>query len=254
GDDRPLDLPSRPAQSLLAYLMLTAGVAHRREKLAGMFWPEASEPNARPYLRQTLSRLRQVIEAGGQVHFVADHLSITLEETSEYWLDAAVLERGADLAAALAIYRGDLLPGFYDEWVLLERERLRAVFERKMDSLLEQLGQARRWREVSEWGEHWIALGNVPEAAYRAMMTAHAALDDRAGAAAAYRGCAEALRAELGVEPSAETRALYQQIQGSDLHRPLSLPVPPTALVGRERELAEVTNLLADPACRLLTL
>ncbi len=46
-DDDPVEVLTRPAQSLFAYLVLTAGLAHRREKLAGMFWPDTAEVNAR---------------------------------------------------------------------------------------------------------------------------------------------------------------------------------------------------------------
>ena len=53
-NDITIELPSRPAQSLLAYLVLNAGVTHRREKLASLLWPEATETNARSYLRQAL--------------------------------------------------------------------------------------------------------------------------------------------------------------------------------------------------------
>ena len=60
----PLELPSRPAQSLLAYLALNAGVDHRREKLASLLWPESSESNARGYLRQALWRMRKNLEKG----------------------------------------------------------------------------------------------------------------------------------------------------------------------------------------------
>ena len=253
-DGKPIEIPSRPAQSFLAYLLLTAGIAHRREKLAGMFWPESAETNARGYLRQTLWRVRKVIEADGSVYFAADDLSISFLPTSDYWLDASALERDGDLAACVSVYRGDLLPGFYDDWVTLERERLRAIFERKMGRLLDQCLTGKQWRETLEWGERWIALGGAPEAAYRALMVAYAELDDAAGAAAAYQRCVKALRDDLGVEPGAETRALYEKIRTGGERPPISLPLEPTLLVGRDQELAEVTALLATPDCRLLTL
>jgi len=60
-DDAAVLLPSRPAQSLLAYLVLSAGAAHRREKLAGLFWPDADEDNARSNLRHALFKLRQAL-------------------------------------------------------------------------------------------------------------------------------------------------------------------------------------------------
>ena len=59
----PVLIPSRPAQSLVAYLIFTAGIAHRREKLAGMIWPESSEENARSNLRQALWRARKALDS-----------------------------------------------------------------------------------------------------------------------------------------------------------------------------------------------
>ncbi|NIS79918.1 MAG: hypothetical protein GTO14_06875 [Anaerolineales bacterium] len=64
NNDLVLELPSRPAQSLLAYLVLNTGISHRREKLAGMLWPDSTESNARGYLRQALWRIRKTLESG----------------------------------------------------------------------------------------------------------------------------------------------------------------------------------------------
>jgi DNA-binding SARP family transcriptional activator len=53
-DGVPIELPSRPARTLLAYLVLTLGIRHPRERLAGLLWPDSSESNARKNLRQAL--------------------------------------------------------------------------------------------------------------------------------------------------------------------------------------------------------
>jgi DNA-binding SARP family transcriptional activator len=85
------ELPSRPAQSLLAYLALNAGVTQRREKLAYLFWPEASETNARSYLRQALWRIRKSLESGSlawENYLKLSDIDIYFDETAEYWLDA----------------------------------------------------------------------------------------------------------------------------------------------------------------------
>ena len=66
ANDRSLDLPSRPAQSLLAYLALNAGISQRREKLAGLLWPEASDSNARGYLGRGCARCGRL--PAGQRH------------------------------------------------------------------------------------------------------------------------------------------------------------------------------------------
>ncbi len=63
-DSAPVDIPSRPAQSLLAYLALHPGTPHQREKLAGLFWPDAAEANARSNLRAALWRIRKSLEGG----------------------------------------------------------------------------------------------------------------------------------------------------------------------------------------------
>ena len=72
-DGKLIEIPSRPAQSLLAFLVLNAGIKYRREKLAGMFWPESEEKNARDYLRHALWQLRKAL---GAEFFIADRISI----------------------------------------------------------------------------------------------------------------------------------------------------------------------------------
>ncbi|MCB0195618.1 MAG: AAA family ATPase, partial [Anaerolineae bacterium] len=119
-----------------------------------------------------------------------------------------------------------LLPGFYDEWVLLEQERLQALFEDRMQMLLERLLEETRWREAREWAEWWIARGQKPEPAYRALMLAQAGLGDRAGVAAAYQRCVDVLDEEFGVAPSAETHALYQRLTNAE--KPASTVIVPT--------------------------
>jgi predicted ATPase/DNA-binding SARP family transcriptional activator len=278
-DGAPVLIPSRLAQSLLAYLLLTAGTAHRREKLAGLLWPDTTDENARRNLRQELWRLRKAIESSapgkGVTNFLlVDEITIAFDSQSDYWLDVSALAKPDDAAAssqdlieALSLYRGELLPGFYDEWAVLERERLRALLEQKMARLLDLLIEEKRWRTVLEWGERWIALGQSPEPAYRALMVAHGALGDRSKVAAVLERCAQALRDDLGVEPSAQTQALFEQLASNHFRttddslparppamppRVTNLPVPLTSFIGREREIAQIEPLVLTG--RLLTL
>ncbi|HET7090143.1 MAG TPA: BTAD domain-containing putative transcriptional regulator [Anaerolineae bacterium] len=224
-------IPSRPAQSLLAYLILNPGVAHRREKLAGLLSPDSTEENARSNLRHALWRIRKSLgtdPSTARDYLLVDEIAIAFDAASNYRLDAAVVDRKVaadaspdDLIGVASAYGGDLLPGFYDEWVVLERERLQAVFEHKMKLLLDRLVEARRWEDTLEWGERWIALGHVPEPAYRALMVAHGGMGDLSQMVATYRRCVEALTNELGVEPSGETRpvravAKWQPIDWQD--------------------------------------
>ncbi len=215
-------IPSRPAQSLLAYLLLTAGIAHRREKLAGLLWPDSSEDNARSNLRQALWRARKALNDNSSpelTYLFSDQFSVEFNPNSNYWLDVSILERQARATTAtdqlmdlLTLYRGELLPGFYDDWVMLERERLQAVFEREVERLLEQLKNEQRWTEMLEWGEHWIAYGQKPEPAYRALMNAYGALGNRSKVAYTFDRCVKELRDDLGVEPSELTLDLFEKL------------------------------------------
>src|SRR5207249_8830816 len=119
------------------------------------------------------------------------------------WLDARVLEQvGAaqcddpQLTEAVKAYAGELLPGFYDEWVLPERQRLNALFEQCSQQLLDCLIDQQRWPEVTKWSEVVIAHSPTTEGAYRALMMACAEQRDMAGVAAAYERCRAILQTD----------------------------------------------------------
>ena len=221
-DGEVVEIASRPAQSLFAYLILHPGTEHRREKLAGLFWPDSSESNARNNLRQALWRVRKALGDEEEVEgsfILGDSFTLAFNPQSEYWLDASILERDLptkwsteELIEIISLYEGELLPGFYEDWVVLAREHLQASFERKMQRLVERLVGESRWHDVLELGERWIALGQVPELAYRALMIAHGNLGDTSSVASVFLRCKDALETELGVEPSEDTKVTYERL------------------------------------------
>ena len=267
----PVELPSRPAQMLLAYLALQPEIQHRRDKVAGRLWPESAESNAKANLRHALWKLRQSI---GEDMIEADRSSLKLSQKKTEQIDALQLETWAEEATRAeewiqwaALYKGELLPGWYEEWVVRERERLEALFQRHMPTALEAMVDEQRWDSVLKWSERWIALGHVPEHAYRALMTAHAVLGDSAAVAATYERCAKALRSELGVEPSPETKSHYEALAAGERPEPSStaqvgepskaqhnLPAKTTTFIGREQEINKLTGLLDGTDHRLVTI
>src|SRR4026207_1976054 len=89
-DGKRILIPSRAGQSIFAYLALTAGTAHRREKLAGIFWPETSDENARKNLRQELWRIRKSILAQQSIevdYLLADEFTLNFNREAPFWLD-----------------------------------------------------------------------------------------------------------------------------------------------------------------------
>ncbi|HET6796861.1 MAG TPA: tetratricopeptide repeat protein, partial [Gemmatimonadales bacterium] len=117
------------------------------------------------------------------------------------------------------------------------------------------------------WAEKWIAFGQRPEAAYRALMSAHGANGDMSRVAATYERCVKTLK-DFGVEPSEQTRLLYEELKSGKARPQVraavepahvttggatnNIPVPLTSFVGRERDLKEIAKLLH--ASRLVTL
>jgi predicted ATPase len=150
---------------------------------------------------------------------------------------------------------------------------MRAAYERQIQTLLDRLLAEQRWPDLRQWAEHWIAQGAAPEPAFRALMLAYAAQGDMSGLAGVYQRCMEALRDQLGLDPSPQTRTLYEQllrgeglpvaaaqpapppiVETTDKVVPNNLPASTTGFIGREAQLAEIDRLLADPTCRLITL
>jgi class 3 adenylate cyclase len=204
-------------QSLFAYLTLTAGTPHRREKLAGLFWPDTSDDAARKYLRQELWRIRKALTAqqnDAEQYLLADEFTIVFNRSAEYWLDVAQLERPdldlESLTSNLILYQGELLPGFYENWIVLERERIQSIFDSKMGQLLDSLVASNRWTALQEQAERWLTLSNSPEPAFRALMLAYGARGDMVKVSSVYQRCISELKELYGLEPSAETRALYE--------------------------------------------
>jgi len=135
GDVVLTHLPSRPIAALLARLALFPQREHAREELAELLWPGSEAEAARNRLRHALSTLRTLLEPAGTppgTVLLANRFGVRLHAAAVD-CDAVRFEqqlRAGDEAAARHLYRGELLPGFYDEWVLDERARLANLFER----------------------------------------------------------------------------------------------------------------------------
>jgi predicted ATPase len=127
--------PSRPIALLLARLALQPQRRHAREELIELLWPEVEPEVGRNRLRQALSTLRRLLEPPGvppNSVIAADRqtIGLTPDAVSCDALEFEQLLRRGDYARALDRYRGELLPGFYDDWVDEERTRLGALYER----------------------------------------------------------------------------------------------------------------------------
>ncbi len=137
GNSVLAQFPSRPIAMLLARLALQPQRRHAREELIDLLWPDVELDVGRNRLRQVLSTLRRLLEPPGvppNSVLIADRQTVGLN-TDAVSCDVhefeQLLRQGA-MSQALACYRGELLPGFIDEWVDEERIRLTALYERAL--------------------------------------------------------------------------------------------------------------------------
>jgi DNA-binding SARP family transcriptional activator len=187
------------------------------------------------------------------------------------------------LEQAAALYRGDFLQHFsipagagFEEWSLFTREELHRRALGSLAVLVAVFASRKDYATAHRYVRRQLALEPWSEEAHQNAMRFLALSGQRSAALAQYETCRRVLDKEFGVEPSQATQALYQQIKagalpadsqapepGSQLApaaashsrpTPPRLPAPLTPFVGRERELAEIGRLLADPDCSLLTL
>jgi len=137
GQQQITRLPSRAVAALLARLALWPERLHAREELVELLWPGVDLAVGRNRLRQALSTLKSLLETPGlsvghTPVLLADRLGVTVA-AGALACDAREFEshvRAGRHDAAMACYRGELLPGFYDEWIDDERRRLAALAER----------------------------------------------------------------------------------------------------------------------------
>ncbi|MEU8567423.1 BTAD domain-containing putative transcriptional regulator [Streptomyces pathocidini] len=193
-------------QRLLAFLALRRRAS--RTVLAGALWPEVTEGRAHGSLRTTLWRLpcgkQEIIECGRDTLSIADAVRVDVHALADTALGVVLAPKAfGDSAALLGLLGGgDLLPGWDEEWVLAERERLRQLRLHALDTLAEQLARQGRPALGLEAALTSVRIEPLRESAHRAVVSAHLAEGNVAEAVRHYHAFRRLLREELGVEPS----------------------------------------------------
>lgn len=237
--DRPRDARLIHAvQALLAWLVLNRRKTHAREALADLFWGEQPEDRARSCLSTALWRLKQALEPDGVPHgayLISEPATVGFNCASDHWLDVAAFEDGvaplralrsgagnnqdwARAEAAIAHYTGDLLEGFYDDWALRERERLRLLYLESLSTLLRHYSETGTIDDALRCGQQILTLDPLREDVHREVIRLHMRRGHRALALDQYERCRSVLHDELGVPPMEETRRLCADLLPSTAH------------------------------------
>ena len=275
-----LNLPTKKAQALLAYLATRSGQAEPRDKLAALLWGETSDHQARDSLRHAVAALRKALAIAATdpplLRIEGQNLSLDPDPVE---VDVVIFERlvshatTESLEDAAELYRGDLLLGFglseplFEDWLVGERERLREMALEALARLLDRQSRTGNTERAIRTAVQLLALDPLQEAVHRALMQLYARQGRRGAALKQYQLCVDGLQRELGMEPEPETKALYQSLLRhpakvadaddlpvGDRSQPergggppsLELPVVETPLFGRQADLARLRQCLVD--------
>jgi DNA-binding SARP family transcriptional activator len=201
-------------QRLLAFLALHERPVER-QYVAAKLWMDASEERAGGNLRTTLWRLRRVsrpiVEARSNLLRLSPQVSVDIQEFIglSRRLTADPSPSSLERCASLCLI-GDLLPDWYDEWVVADRERIRQLRLHALDVICASLASAGRFTQALEAGLVAVAAEPLRESAQRAVIAVHLAEGNLMEAIRQYDSYRTTLRRELGAEPSRMVTELFE--------------------------------------------
>jgi predicted ATPase/DNA-binding SARP family transcriptional activator len=260
-------------EALLAYLLLNRESPIPRQRLAFLFWPDTSEKQARTNLRNLLHKFRAIFP-GVDDYLHVDHQALQWKPSARFVLDVEEFSDLArqsisidDLKAAVEMYGGDLMPDCYDDWIQIPRDKIRQTYLTVLENLIATLENDRRLQEALHYAQFLLRYDPIREQTYEHLMRLYAQCGDRASVARTYKTCVTVLEQELDVTPGPATDEAYQKYIAQDFqwysptetvdilsgeHIPNNLPALLTRLIGRDKEQAQILDLLSKN--RLVTL
>jgi DNA-binding SARP family transcriptional activator len=219
-------------QELLSFLLLR-NQHHSREALATLLWGDNSTTTSKKYLRQSLWHLQAVLDSshnGDGKHLLIEHDWLRVNPSNRPWCDVDEFEnaycavegisgkqlgeqQAHQLKKAVTLYRDDLLAGWYQDWVLFERERLQNKYLLLLDKLIAYSESHREYEQGQTYATKILRYDPARERTHRELMRLYYLSGDRTAAIRQYERCANALKRELGVRPERHTIELYEQIR-----------------------------------------
>jgi DNA-binding SARP family transcriptional activator/predicted ATPase len=278
-------------RALLVYLAMEAGRTFRREALAELLWPDRPAGAGRTNLRQGLLGIRRALQSPKQEEsfLEIEDESLGFRPGSGFTLDsrefaglvqlvrahqhapgAACAACHEKLQAAFDLYAGDLLEGYFlgestsfFEWLVVQRENLLEDYLYVLTMLSEQAFASRDFSLGVHFARQLVAKVPLDERAQRLLIRLLAESGQRSAALEQYESCQRLLAQELGIEPSQQTKELYEKVRLGEvaqkrftgsLQQRSNLPGQLTTFAGRVKELRWFDECLANPVCRLITL
>ncbi|HRQ41092.1 MAG TPA: BTAD domain-containing putative transcriptional regulator [Chloroflexota bacterium] len=225
-DDTPvMGLASAKAEALLCYLAMN-GRAHSRQALAGLLWGDLPEADARRNLRGVIMKLRQLFDP----YLLVNFQTVAFNRQATYRLDVEQFRAGlqsrdlATLRYCAALYRGDFLEELFvrqspefETWQQQQRAQLHQQAIAVFTLLVNRLREQGEWEEGLAAARRLVSLDSTRELSQQLLMRLLVQSGQRAAALAQYEQYRAQLQAELGVEVSAETAVLAEQIRNGEV-------------------------------------
>lgn len=221
--------PTQKSQSLLAYLVLNRQHPHLRDHLVNLFWGERPQKKARRSLTTALWHLRTCLPQGEFI--LSDHSCVQFNPNKRVWVDVdefyKLIHTDAveKLAAGLNLYRGSLLAGFYDDWVMNERYRLDINYTEALAKLMGLQQKVGDYQESLRTAQRLIKNDPSYEDAYRVSMRAYYQMGQKQAALKQYQRLCQVLEDELRIEPEPDTQELFQAIYEGDVAIETQVPI-----------------------------
>jgi SARP family transcriptional regulator, regulator of embCAB operon len=186
-----------------------------------MLWPDATETHACSNLRSALARLnrscRKVLQVSKLELGLAKDVTVDIgnaQGLARRLLDPAATPDQSDLSpAAIVILSTDLLPGWYDDWVLVEAEDWRQLRLHALEILASRLTAEGCWGQAADAARAAVRAEPLRESAHAALIQVHLAEGNQSEALRQFTGYRTLLYAELGLEPTLRLRRLIQGLQ-----------------------------------------
>ncbi|HJQ28936.1 MAG TPA: BTAD domain-containing putative transcriptional regulator, partial [Rubrobacter sp.] len=228
--------PNGKMLSILKYLLANRGRPVSQDHLIGWLWPESNLKKARWSLNSAIHGLRKLLSGShssccASMNYVvleegyyrlSPHIRVStdVEEFDGLYEGGRVLQRSGDKAgaakeyeAAIELYRGDyLLEDLYEDWTMVERERLANAYMDILSRLAIHYMEVEQHQESIRTCYRVLEKDRCHEDSYRLLMRCYARLGLRARALHQYRMCEQILEQEYGTSPSPETRSLYSSL------------------------------------------